>query len=139
MLTKEEGMENVWKRHEILSAAVWAAVDQWALVGDIRPNIADHSIRSNAVTAIHTANGDATRLRVWCEQQAGVTLGVGLSLSPITKLGGDDLFRIGHMGHLNIHMIMGTLGAADAGLKALGIEHGQGALDAASRALAIPL
>ena len=139
MLTKEEGMENVWKRHEILSLAVWAAVDQWASVGHIRPNVADRAIRSRAVTTMHTANDDATRLRVWCEEQAGVTLGIGLSLTPKARIAGDGIFRIGHMGHLNIHMIMGTLGAADAGLKALGIEHGRGALEAASLALAIPL
>jgi alanine-glyoxylate transaminase/serine-glyoxylate transaminase/serine-pyruvate transaminase len=139
MLTKEEGMEDVWKRHEILSSAIWAAVDQWATVGNIRPNIADKSIRSRAVTAIHTANNDAKRLRVWCEQQAGVTLGIGLSLNREAQQAGDGLFRIGHMGHLNVHMVMGTLGAADAGLKALGIEHGRGALEAASRSLALPL
>ena len=42
------------------------------------------------------------------------------------------IFRIGHMGHLNAHMVLGTLGAIDAGLKSLKIPHGNGALEAAS-------
>ena len=33
--------------------------------------------------------------------------------------GSDGYFRLGHMGHVNAHMIMGVLGTIDAGLKAL--------------------
>jgi len=40
------------------------------------------------------------------------------------------------MGHLNAHMVLGSLGAIDAGLKALGIEHGGGALEAAAKVVA---
>jgi alanine-glyoxylate transaminase/serine-glyoxylate transaminase/serine-pyruvate transaminase len=48
----------------------------------------------------------------------------------------DAYFRIGHMGHVNAHMIMGALGTIEAGLKALGIPHGDGALSAAAQAVA---
>ena len=41
-------------------------------------------------------------------------------------------FRIGHMGHVNAHMVLGVLGTIDAGLKALQIPHGEGALEAAT-------
>ena len=40
------------------------------------------------------------------------------------------------MGHVNAHMIMGALGTIDAGLKALDIPHGRGALEAASSVIA---
>ncbi len=36
------------------------------------------------------------------------------------------------MGHVNSHMVLGTLGAIEAGLIALNIPHGKGALDAAA-------
>jgi alanine-glyoxylate transaminase/serine-glyoxylate transaminase/serine-pyruvate transaminase len=36
------------------------------------------------------------------------------------------------MGHVNGHMIMGLLGGIEAGLCALNIPHGGGALDAAA-------
>ena len=45
-------------------------------------------------------------------------------------------FRIGHMGHVNGQMIMGVLGTIDAGLKALEIPHGGGALEAAASVIA---
>jgi alanine-glyoxylate transaminase/serine-glyoxylate transaminase/serine-pyruvate transaminase len=87
--------------------------------------------RSTAVTAIDTRDGDASRLRDWCESQTGVILGVGLKLQPAAATV-DNGFRIGHMGHLNPAMLLGTLACVDAGLKALEIAHGAGALEAAS-------
>ena len=36
-------------------------------------------------------------------------------------------FRIAHMGHVNAPMILGSLGAVEIGLVALGIAHGKGA------------
>ena len=61
----------------------------------------------------------------------GVTLGIGLGRTPASAF-----FRLGHMGHVNGHMVLGFLGTIDAGLKALGIPHGKGALEAASAVLA---
>jgi alanine-glyoxylate transaminase / serine-glyoxylate transaminase / serine-pyruvate transaminase len=45
-------------------------------------------------------------------------------------------FRIGHMGHVNAHMILGTLGAIEAGMKALGLSYGRGGLEAAAAVVA---
>jgi hypothetical protein len=39
------------------------------------------------------------------------------------------------MGHVNAHMVLGALSVMQAGMEALGIEHGPGALEAAARAL----
>lgn len=131
-----EGLEAVWQRHKILAHAVWAAVDAWGEQGSIQCQVADPAERSLAVTTIKTASGEAAAIRQWCVQEAGVTLGVGLDLT--TAIGGQSasLFRIGHMGHLNPPMLMGTLGAVDSAMKALGVEHASAALDAASRVLA---
>ncbi len=134
----EEGMENVWQRHQRLAAGVWAAVDCWGggREDGIRCNIADPSRRTTAVTTVQTGNLNATALREWCDSQAGVTLGIGLSLDAVFGGNPDNLFRIGHMGHLNAHMLLGTLATIDTGLKALGYEHGDAALDAAATAIA---
>ena len=45
------------------------------------------------------------------------------------------MFRIGHMGHLNPPMVLGALGTIEAGLCALEIPHGKGALEAAAAVL----
>lgn len=136
----DEGMENVWQRHQRLAAGVWAAVDQWGKGYDdgIRCNIANPSQRTTAVTTVRTGNLNANDLRQWCESNAGVTLGIGLSIDAVFGGNPDNLFRIGHMGHLNAHMLLGTLATIDTGLKALGYEHGDAALDAAAAALASP-
>lgn len=131
----EEGLRAVWQRHTSLAAAVWSAVDTWQLGGTITCNITDPAHRSTAVTAIRTGDNNATRLRAWCDQEAGVTLGVGLALDGVLDTQPENIFRIGHMGHLNVPMIMGTLSAIDAGLKALNYSHGEGALDAAAKTL----
>ena len=127
----EEGMEHVWQRHRTLATMVWKAVDAWSALGEVRCHVPKQKHRSTAVTTIDTSVGDASRLRDWCETEMGVVLGVGLKPTPEANVV-DDGFRIGHMGHLSPAMLMGTLGCADAGLKALDIPHGSGALEAAS-------
>jgi alanine-glyoxylate transaminase/serine-glyoxylate transaminase/serine-pyruvate transaminase len=99
-------------------------------------NIADPALRSRAVTALAIGAPDGTRLRRWTEHQAGLTLGIGLNMATPEDPNADGFFRIGHMGHVNAQMIMGTLGSIQAGLIALDIPHGPGGLDAAARALA---
>jgi alanine-glyoxylate transaminase / serine-glyoxylate transaminase / serine-pyruvate transaminase len=129
----EEGLEAVWRRHGCFARAVWAAAERWGAAGSLEPNIADPAERSHAVTTIRTAPGDATRLRRWCAEVAGLTLGIGLAIEGMDT---DSVFRIGHMGHLNPPMLLGALATIDAGLVALGIPHGEGALPAASAVIA---
>ena len=123
----EEGIEAVWARHAHLARAVWAAVEVWGAGGPLRLNIADPALRSHAVTALEIGAPDGDRLREWCERVCGVTLGIGLGREPAS-----GYVRIGHMGHVNAHMVLGVLGVMDAGLKALGIAHGRGAVEAAA-------
>lgn len=133
MILVEEGIEAVWRRHAVHARAVWAAVDAWGRHGAMRLNVEDPALRSHAVTTIRTAPGEGTRLRRWCADVAGLTLGIGLSAPGIDPEG---LFRIGHMGHLNPHMLLGTLATIEAGLRALGIPHATGAVESAAREIA---
>ena len=131
-----EGIESVWARHDHLARAIWAACEAWGQGGALSLNIADPAHRSRAVTSLRLPQGGATRLRKWCEHQAGVTLGIGLGMADPDDAAWHDFFRIGHMGHVNAHMVLGMLGAIDAGLKALEIPHGPGALEAATAVIA---
>lgn len=131
----EEGLTNVWARHRALAGAVWAAAGAWGQGGAFALNIADPAQRGHSVTAARLSGADGTRLRRWTEHQAGVTLGIGLGMADPEDPAGDAYFRIAHMGHVNAHMTLGALAVIDAGLKALDIPHGPGALDAATRAL----
>ena len=136
MLVHEEGMEAAWQRHEVISGAVWQAIDAWGEGGEIRANIDDRAKRSCAVTTVETGDDHAYELQQWTQKMAGLTLGIGLGfgaeMSPTWK----KRFRIGHMGHQNVPMVMGVLGTIDAGLKALNVPHGDGALAAAAQYLA---
>lgn len=136
LIAEEGGIEAVWRRHEILSRAAWAAFDAWGQGGAMKINIADPSERSHAVTALSLGAPDGTRLRRWVEANGGVTLGIGLGMSSEADRNGDGFFRLGHMGHINAHMLIGALGVIEAGLVALDIPHGQGALSAAAKVLA---
>lgn len=137
MLVHEEGIKAAWNRHNVFANAIWAAVDRWgADGGDLTMNVPDPNHRSNAVTSIKTTNGNATKIRDWCENIAGVTLGIGLGMAAPNSPQWHDNFRIGHMGHLNVPMVMGTLASVDSALKSLDIPHGSNALEAASQVIA---
>jgi alanine-glyoxylate transaminase/serine-glyoxylate transaminase/serine-pyruvate transaminase len=126
-----EGLDNVFARHDHLARTVWAALDVWGQAGPMHLNVADAAHRSRAVTSVGIGSPYGDQLRRWCEEKCGLTLGIGLGRAPA-----DAYFRIGHMGHVNGHMIMGALGTIDAALKALDIPHGSGALEAASAVIA---
>ncbi|MEP1208535.1 MAG: aminotransferase class V-fold PLP-dependent enzyme [Rhizobiaceae bacterium] len=148
MLVHEEGIEAAWKRHTTIANSIWAAVEAW---GDVevegnngagsniplmRHNIADPAKRSTAVSAISTAPGVAGKIRAWSEEEAGLTLGIGLGLAEPDTPQWDQQFRIGHMGHQNVAMTMAVLGSIETAMVASGIEHGSGAMAAAAKVLA---
>ena len=136
MLLHEEGLENAWARHEKLARAIWAACEGWGAGGPLEINIPDPAHRSHAVTTLRLTAPDGTALRDWLTERAGVTLGIGLGMAPPGDPAWHGFFRIGHMGHVNAHMVMGVLGTIEAGLKALSIPHGPGALEAAAGEIA---
>ncbi|WP_347310685.1 pyridoxal-phosphate-dependent aminotransferase family protein [Defluviimonas sp. SAOS-178_SWC] len=132
MLLDEEGLEAVWSRHKALAGAVWAAFGAWGAAGDIALNIADPACRGCSVTAARIG-GAAARLRQWCEEEAGVTLGIGLGMAEPSDPAYGDFLRVAHMGHVNAHMTLGVLAVMESGMRALKIPHGPGALDAAAQ------
>ncbi|MGL4281313.1 MAG: pyridoxal-phosphate-dependent aminotransferase family protein [Albidovulum sp.] len=136
MLLHEEGLEAVWARHAVLSRTVWAAFDAWGQGGDIALNVPNPAVRGASVTAARIGGGGAGRLRQWCEAEAGVTLGIGLGMAEPGSPAYGDFLRVAHMGHVNAHMTLGVLAVMEAGMRALGIPHGPGALEAAAEVVA---
>lgn len=135
-MIKAEGIEAVWARHERHARAIWAACEAWGQGGPLSLNIKDPAHRSRAVTALRIGLPHGPRLRQWVEENAGVTLGIGLGMTEEGDPQGGGFFRLGHMGHVNPQMIMGLLGGMEAAFAALGISRGTGALDAAAAELA---
>lgn len=132
----EEGMENVWQRHRVQAQAVWAALDCWAISGSLAFNVPKADDRSWVVTCVRTDAGLADRLRAWCESETGLTLGIGLNLEPSGPKSIDNLFRIGHMGHLDPHSLLGMLACIETGLHALGVKNIEGGVEAAMKYIA---
>jgi len=128
----DEGLEAVWCRHQILADAVRAAVDAWAAPDGLELVITEPAARSNAVTTVLTGTIDAARLRSICEHGAGLVLGVGL-------VPHENAFRIGHMGHLNPPMLLGTLGTVEAALAAMGAPIGGSGATAAAQVIGAAL
>jgi alanine-glyoxylate transaminase/serine-glyoxylate transaminase/serine-pyruvate transaminase len=135
-MIKEEGLENVWARHRTLARSVWAAVEVWGQAGPARANIANEHKRSHAVTTVNFGNGNGQRLRDWMTQNAGVTLGIPLGGVEGPDGKKEDFLRIGHMGHVNAHMVLGLLANLQAGMAALQIPHGPTGLEAAINVIA---
>lgn len=139
MMVGEEGMPAIWARHDRLARAVWAAFEVWGAGAqdiEIALNMADPVARARSVTAARITAPHATALRTWCEREAGVTLGIGLGMAPPGSSEWHGFLRLGHMGHVNAHMVLGTLAVMEAGLAALGIAHGAGGVAAAARVVA---
>lgn len=132
----EEGIEQVWQRHDTYARAVWAAVDAWTNNGPIELHIKTPAHRSIAVTTLVSGPGNGPRIRNWCIENVGVTLGFGLPLGEVASARPDNLFRIGHMGHITTPGLLGSLGCIESALQALGIPHGDNALSAATKIIA---
>lgn len=139
MLLDEEGLPHAWARHATLARAVWAAFDAWGTGAEgVRINIADPAHRGHSVTSarIGGPEGAATLLREWCEREAGLTLGIGLGMALPKEPEYHHWLRVAHMGHVNAHMVLGTLATMEAGMAALGIPHGAGGTAAAAAVIA---
>lgn len=127
----EEGLDHVFHRHRLIAEAVRCAVGVWAEGGALEFNIAAAAERADSVTTVlmHDSPGPG-RLLKYCEENCGVVLGIGIG-----ELEG-KAFRIAHMGHVNAPMILGTLGATEMGLVALGVANAKGGVQAAIESFA---
>ncbi len=123
----EEGLDQVFARHARHGAATRAAVRAWGL----EVLAADPREQSPAMTAIVMPDGhDADALRQAILEHYDMSLGTGLG-----KLKG-RVFRIGHLGHFNDLMLMGTLAGVEMGLHVAGVPHRAGGVAAAMDVLA---
>jgi alanine-glyoxylate transaminase/serine-glyoxylate transaminase/serine-pyruvate transaminase len=120
-----EGLDHAARRHALLAEAVRRAVDRWATGQVLAFNVRNAAERANSVTTVLTQGRDPRALLDYCREKCGVVLGVGIG-----DLSGKG-FRIAHMGHVNAPMVIGTLGAVEMALVALGIPHGSGGVQAA--------
>jgi alanine-glyoxylate transaminase/serine-glyoxylate transaminase/serine-pyruvate transaminase len=126
-MLNEEGLDNVFARHDRLASAARQAVQAWGL--EIQCEIAED--RSNVLTALRVPNGcDADNVRAVILKNFDVSLGNGLG-----KVKG-KVFRIGHLGDFNEPMLLGTLAAVETGLRLADVPHQSGGVDAAMRYLA---
>ena len=132
MILREEGLQQTLHRHALLASAIWEAIETWGTDGPLTANIRDRALRSHAVTSVRADRPFGKQLREWLDSHAGVTLGIGLGMESPDDPHSDGSFRIGHMGHINTHMVLGALGAIESALCDLGIPHGKGALEAAA-------
>jgi alanine-glyoxylate transaminase/serine-glyoxylate transaminase/serine-pyruvate transaminase len=123
----EEGLEAIWARHAVFANAVRAAIEAWSVPGGVEFNIIDPAHRSNSTTTILSGSIDADHLCQICENDAGLVLGIGLG-----EFAGRS-FRIGHMGHMNPPMVLGTLSTIEAAL--LSMDAPIGASGAAAAAV----
>jgi alanine-glyoxylate transaminase/serine-glyoxylate transaminase/serine-pyruvate transaminase len=137
-MIEEEGLENVWDRHALLSRAVWAAFDHWGEDGPLKINAAP-AFRSHSVTSLRVGSDKSTKLREWCQTKTGLTLGIGLGMAEAGSPEWHSFFRLGHMGHVNAQMILGALATIEAGLKAVELPHQPGGVVKAAEVLAASL
>ena len=117
----DEGLDNVFARHNRHAEATRRAVRAWGLEILCR-NPAEYS---SSLTAIMMPEGhDADAFRKEVLAQYDMSLGTGLG-----RLAG-RVFRIGHLGFFNDLTLCGTLCGVEMGLAAMGIPH-RGGIDAA--------
>ena len=118
----EEGLENVFKRHNKLAEASRRAVRAWGLE-ILCKNKEEYS--STLTAALVPEGYDADNLRKIILDNYDMSLGTGL-----TKLKG-KIFRIGHLGDFNELMLAGTLAGIEMGLKKSKIPFKPGGIMAA--------
>jgi len=125
-MLNEEGLQNVFARHARHGEATRAAIQAWGLE-IVCENPAEYS---NSSTAVFMPEGhDADRLRQVILENFDMSLGAGLS-----RLA-RRVFRIGHLGHFNDLMLMGTLSGVEMGLRLAGVPHNNGGVTAAMNSL----
>jgi alanine-glyoxylate transaminase/serine-glyoxylate transaminase/serine-pyruvate transaminase len=125
----EEGLTEVFARHQRHGDATRAAVRGWGL----EIVCEDPREYSNSLTAILMPYGhDADRLRTLILEKFDMSLGTGLG-----KLAG-RAFRIGHLGSFNDLMLAGTLCGVEMGLRLAGVPRTDGGVMAALDSLGVP-
>jgi alanine-glyoxylate transaminase/serine-glyoxylate transaminase/serine-pyruvate transaminase len=126
-MLEEEGLDNVFARHDRHAEATRRAVRAWGL--EILCAVPEHY--SSSLTAVLMPEGvNADEFRATVLDAFDMSLGTGL-----TKLAG-KVFRIGHLGDTNDLTILGALAGVEMGLSLAGVPHRKGGTQAAMDFLA---
>jgi alanine-glyoxylate transaminase / serine-glyoxylate transaminase / serine-pyruvate transaminase len=108
----DEGLDNVFARHNRLAEACRRAVRAWGL----EIQCEDPSVYSPVLTGVMTPQGiDADAVRQVIYERFDMSLGTGLG-----KMKG-RMFRIGHLGDCNDLTLMATLAGCEMGLQVAGV------------------
>jgi alanine-glyoxylate transaminase/serine-glyoxylate transaminase/serine-pyruvate transaminase len=127
VMLQEEGLANVFRRHDRHAAATRAAIRAWGL--DIVCE--DPREYSSSMTAFFMPEGhNGDRLRAVILDHFDMSLGTGLS-----QFAG-KVVRIGHLGSFNDLMLAGTLSGVEMGLRIAGVPYQPGGVQAALDSLA---
>ncbi|MYN12822.1 aminotransferase class V-fold PLP-dependent enzyme [Pusillimonas sp. TS35] len=111
-MIQEEGLDNVFARHQRLAAACRAAVNAWGL----EIQCVEEACHSPVLTGVMMPKGvDADQVRKLIYENFNMSLGAGLG-----KLKG-LMFRIGHLGDANDLTLIATLGGCQMGLSMAGV------------------
>ncbi len=111
-MLEEEGLPQVFARHQRLAAACRAAVNAWGL----EVQCADALAYSPVLTGVLLPQGsDADKVRQTVYQHFNMSLGAGLG-----KVKG-RMFRIGHLGECNDLGLVAAIGGCEMGLKMSGV------------------
>ncbi|MFC5423118.1 pyridoxal-phosphate-dependent aminotransferase family protein [Bosea eneae] len=121
-MLQEEGLDQVFARHNRLASACRAAVRAWGLEV-LCENPAEQSPVLTGV--LMPPSHDADRFRKIALEKFNISLGSGLG-----KVAG-KVFRIGHLGECNELALLGALSGVEMGLAAAGVPHRSGGVAAA--------
>ncbi|HVC61397.1 MAG TPA: aminotransferase class V-fold PLP-dependent enzyme [Acetobacteraceae bacterium] len=121
-LLREEGLANVFARHDRHAEATRRAVRSWGL----EVQCAEPRHYSSSLTAVRVPEGhSADALRATILEKYNMSLGNGLGILK------DRVFRIGHLGDFGDLQLIGTLGGVEMGLRVAGVPHKPGGVQAA--------
>jgi alanine-glyoxylate transaminase/serine-glyoxylate transaminase/serine-pyruvate transaminase len=122
IMLEEEGLANIFARHDRHAEATRRAVRAWGLEV-LCENPAEYS---SSLTAVMMPDGyDTDALLDLVLKKFDMSLGIGLG-----KLKG-KIFRIGHLGNFNDLMLAGTLAGLEMGFSLAGIPFSKGGVTAA--------
>jgi len=121
-MLEEEGLDQVFARHQRHAEATRRAVQAWGLETQCR----DDRHHSPVLTGVRMPEGhSADGFRAVVLKHFDMSLGSGLG-----KIA-DKVFRIGHLGDFNDLTLMGTLSGVEMGLGLAGVPHQKGGVQAA--------
>jgi alanine-glyoxylate transaminase/serine-glyoxylate transaminase/serine-pyruvate transaminase len=121
-MLEEEGLDNVFARHDRAAEATRRAVRHWGFDTVCKvPRAYSSSLTAVFLPAGHSADA----LRKIILEASNMSLGNGLGILA------DKVFRIGHLGDFHDLMVTGTLSGVEMGLAAAGIPHRAGGVQAA--------